>query len=398
MVPSAGSASSLSQYRQDSPRTEEPGDSFPGLVITPSRATPSFGRNEARVHYRDNGQYDYPRILSHSNQITTLYTRSIVQNNVTPSASNRTSTNQTMSPSEQQQQSASSSSSTLKEYYDKHLNLRGTHNSPREKVSKKAPVIAELRTNIKLSDSSACALASTLSLRLKKLYSRGEESIVVTIIPSPILLLGGSTWPAWILIMTALHCEHNATMNKSRVKHIGEAVNSFLRVEPSRGIIRFQSIDEANLSQGYTTMLTQVEDLEKDQAFKESSSTGSAAGIIKRAFTRNRAGPASSTPKDENEPPPQTPTRPPVTSSAPSDDSVDPSSPLNKNENTTRWPTPPKQHLGDAAQDDNPQTKVSFEGEDSSKSGNSTQPIVEGAKGKEPKRIKSLFDLLRNKK
>ncbi|KAL9087396.1 MAG: hypothetical protein Q9165_006693 [Trypethelium subeluteriae] len=198
--------------------------------------------------------------------------------------------------------------------------------------------------------------------------------------------------------MTALHCEHNATMNKWRVNAIGDIVNGFLEAVPSRGIIRFQSLEEANLSQGYTTMLTQIEDIEKDQVSKEGSSTGSAAGIIKRAFTRSRPGPASSTPKDENEPPPQTPTRPPVTFTAPSDDSVDPSSPLNKNENTTRWPTPPKQHPGDAAQDDNQRAKVSFEGEHSSKSGNSTQPIVEGDRGKEPKKRKSLFELLRNRK
>ncbi|KAL9087397.1 MAG: hypothetical protein Q9165_006694 [Trypethelium subeluteriae] len=149
MAPSAGSTSSLSHHRQDSPRTEEIGDSFPRLVITPSRATSSSGRREARVQYQHDGQYDSPHILYRSSQHTPSYTRSTVQDNVTPPASNRTLSNQTMPFGEQQP--ASGSSNALKEYYDKHLNLRGAYNSPREKVSKKAPVIAELHTNVQVS-------------------------------------------------------------------------------------------------------------------------------------------------------------------------------------------------------------------------------------------------------
>ncbi|KAI9660621.1 MAG: hypothetical protein M1821_009973 [Bathelium mastoideum] len=183
---------------------------------------------------------------------------------------------------------------------------------------------------------------------------------------------------------------------RSSVDVLSSTINTMLKSESSRGIMRFAPLEDNHLAQGGITMHEQMAEIVQEEARNELTSVGAAGEAIKKAFNRGRAGLRSTPPMDENLPP-QTPTKLPLKLTTPSTDSMKPPSPLNKNENTTRWPTPP-QNQGEVASSENTRPKVSFEAVQSSKSGNSsTQPITEGTGQKKVKKRKSLYKLLRGK-
>ena len=240
--------------------------------------------------------------------------------------------------------------------------------------------------------------ADNLSKGLARSYKRDESCIVVSILPSCYMLSDACAHPIWILTISALDSQLDPKNSQGRVNDLTHIMNTWLRTGTNRSFIRFLPLGDANLAQGFTTMRTQIEALEEKEAPKDSSSAGGAAGALRRVFNRSRPVPQSNLPKDEGQAQPQTSPKPPVKFGAYSDDSVKSPAPLNKNENTTRWPTPPPRHEIQVAQDENQQPRVKFDAKDSPDSrSSSTKAINEGARPKEAKKKKSLFNLFKSK-
>ena len=211
------------------------------------------------------------------------------------------------------------------------------------------------------------------------------------------LLLDSCAQPAWTLTISALDCQLDPQISRRYVGLISTSLNRWLNTDSNRGIIKFVPLNESNLGRGGITIGARIEELEEKEKRSEVSSAGAAGIALKKAFTRSRNPIRSSPPKNEKTQP-QTPTKPPVKFDVPSSDSMKPPSPLNKNENTTRWPTPTTQHQADAVQDENQRPKVSSDAMQSSKSGHSsTQPITQPTEQKRLKKRKSLYQLLRRK-
>ena len=242
-------------------------------------------------------------------------------------------------------------------------------------------------------------MTSTLSKELSECYHRPESSILVYVIHSACLLIDGRARPAYLLTISALESQLSPAMNQWRIDCLTPLLRGFLGAEPAHSVIRFLSLNDADLAQGDITMRACIDDMEKKEARNEVSSAGAARGALKRAFTRSRLGLSSTSAKDDKESMPQTPTRPPLKVTAPSSDSVKPHTPLNKNENTTRWPTPPSQRQAEAGpSDENQRPMVSFEDAQRHKSGtSSTQAVKDGVQAQKMKKRKSLFQLLKGK-
>ncbi|ORY13794.1 hypothetical protein BCR34DRAFT_623590 [Clohesyomyces aquaticus] len=135
--------------------------------------------------------------------------------------------------------------------------------SARDRVTKDAPIIAELRTNVIIKDE--YTLVTDLSHQLSTRYQRPETSIMITVNHSACLLLGGSFEPTYVLTITALP----AFMFES------------IGVSAERGIMKFIPIAEDSLATNGMTLLGDIERLERQQA-EENGTAG-----LKRALTKS---------------------------------------------------------------------------------------------------------------
>jgi hypothetical protein len=125
-------------------------------------------------------------------------------------------------------------------------------------------------------------LVTDMSYNLSQRYSRPESSIMVNVEHSACLLLAGSFEPAYILTITALPSQLQPVTNKRNSALIQSFMADILAVPPERGILRFQPIAEENLAINGTTVLGEIERIEKSSI----DSDVTAANAIKRAWTR----------------------------------------------------------------------------------------------------------------
>jgi hypothetical protein len=121
-----------------------------------------------------------------------------------------------------------------------------------------------------------------MSYNLSQRYSRPESSIMVNVEHSACLLLAGSFEPAYILTITALPSQLQPVTNKRNSALIQSFMADILAVPPERGILRFQPIAEENLAINGTTVMGEIERIEKSSI----DSDVTAANAIKRAWTR----------------------------------------------------------------------------------------------------------------
>lgn len=122
-----------------------------------------------------------------------------------------------------------------------------------------------------------------MSYNLSQRYSRPESSIMVNVEHSACLLVAGSFEPAYILTITALPSQLQPVTNKRNSALIQSFMADILAVPPERGILRFQPIPEENLATNGTTVLGEIERIEKSSI----DSDVTAANAIKRAWTRS---------------------------------------------------------------------------------------------------------------
>ncbi|KAH7066678.1 Tautomerase/MIF superfamily [Paraphoma chrysanthemicola] len=162
-------------------------------------------------------------------------------------------------------------------YEDSFSYKDGTSSSARERVTKDAPIVAELRTNVIIKDE--YTLVTDLSHHLSTRYQRPETSIMITVNHSACLLLGGSFEPTYVLAINALPVQLQPTTNKRNAALIQQFMCESIGVTPDRGIIKFIPIPEESLAMNGMTILGEIERLERQQAEEN--------GGMKRAMTKS---------------------------------------------------------------------------------------------------------------
>jgi hypothetical protein len=122
-------------------------------------------------------------------------------------------------------------------------------------------------------------LVTDLSHHLSQRYQRPESSILITVNHSACLLLGGSFEPTYLLRISALPVQLQPTTNKRNAAMIQSFMFESIGVQAERGIINFTPIAEECLATNGTTMLGEIERLERQQADENSG--------LKRALTKS---------------------------------------------------------------------------------------------------------------
>ena len=164
-------------------------------------------------------------------------------------------------------------------------------------MTKDAPIIADLRTNVivcfaRLSYRGSSivlifsqikdeyTLVTDLSHHLSQRYQRPESSIMITVNHSACLLLGGSFEPTYVLTISALPTQVLPTTNKRNASLIQTFMFESIGVHRDRGIIKFCPIQEECLAMNGNTILGEIENLERQQADETGSN-------LRRALTKN---------------------------------------------------------------------------------------------------------------
>jgi hypothetical protein len=143
------------------------------------------------------------------------------------------------------------------------LNLRATH------------LLAANQTQIK----DEYTLVTDLSHHVSTRYQRPEASIMITVNHSACLLLGGSFEPTYILTINALPVQLQPTTNKRNAALMQQFMCESIGVTPERGIIKFVAFQEENFATNGTTILGEIERLERKHA--EENGTSMKRGITK---------------------------------------------------------------------------------------------------------------------
>ncbi|EDU43242.1 MIF domain containing protein [Pyrenophora tritici-repentis Pt-1C-BFP] len=171
-----------------------------------------------------------------------------------------------------------STSRARAQFYEDQFSYKdGIVSSARERVTKDAPIVAELRTNVIINDE--YTLVTDLSHHLSMRYQRPETSIMITVNHSACLLLGGSFEPTYILTINALPVQVQPTTNKRNASLIQTFMAESIGVSPDRGIIKFIPIPEESLAMNGMTILGDIERMERQ--------TGEDSNHIKRAVTKS---------------------------------------------------------------------------------------------------------------
>ncbi|TVY29365.1 hypothetical protein LHYA1_G001383, partial [Lachnellula hyalina] len=152
------------------------------------------------------------------------------------------------------------------QYYEEAFATREPTSSARQVISNESMVLADVRTNVIISDE--YTFITDLSYALSTRYQRSENSIIVTVLHSACLLYGGNFDPAYTLTISAIPSLLQPVTNKRNAILLQKAMDEGLGVPPDRGLIKFIPIAEENLATGGKTVLGAIEELEKETAFK----------------------------------------------------------------------------------------------------------------------------------
>jgi hypothetical protein len=151
------------------------------------------------------------------------------------------------------------------QYYEEQFSYKeGTTSNARDRVTKDAPIVAELRTNVIIKDE--YTLVTDLSHHLSARYQKPETSIMITVNHSACLLLGGSFEPTYILTINALPVQLQPTLNKRNAAMIQNFMTESIGVPIDRGIVKFVAIQEEAFATNGMTILGEIENLERTQA------------------------------------------------------------------------------------------------------------------------------------
>jgi len=150
------------------------------------------------------------------------------------------------------------------QYYGDVFAQREPNSNARDRIGRESVVMADVRTNVIVHDE--YTFITDLSYNLSNRYQRPESSILVTVNHSACLLFGGSFEPAYTMTITALPSQVQPVTNKRNAALLQRGMEEALGVPPSRGLVKFIAIAEENLATNGRTMLSEIEELEKETA------------------------------------------------------------------------------------------------------------------------------------
>ncbi|KAK4106475.1 Tautomerase/MIF [Parathielavia hyrcaniae] len=134
-------------------------------------------------------------------------------------------------------------------------------NSTRERVHGEAMVIAEVKTNVIISDE--FTFITELSHQLSTRYQRPVSSVAVTLRHGACMVFGGSFDPAYVMSVYALPSQLLPTTNKRNAALIQKHMHETLSVGSARGFLRFVSVPEEHFACHGKTMAGEIGELER---------------------------------------------------------------------------------------------------------------------------------------
>ena len=191
--------------------------------------------------------------------------------------------------------------------HEDQMRLRYMQNpAPRDAIHKQSPIIASLRTNVIVSAATSPAdqdlmqhkvndeftLVTDLSVHLAERYSRSDSGIMVTVDHSACLFLAGNFEPAYILTVSALPHEVQASANKINTAHLQSFLADVLGVAAERGVVRFEAIPEENLGTNGSTIQGTLERMYKAPIVEQRSN--SLTNELARPLSRGNMSPRTS--------------------------------------------------------------------------------------------------------
>ncbi|KAF1995731.1 Tautomerase/MIF [Amniculicola lignicola CBS 123094] len=150
---------------------------------------------------------------------------------------------------------------SAQQFFMEQFGIRDEMTMVRDRVTKDAPIVAELRTNVIIKDE--YTLVIDLSQHLSQRYQRPESSIMIVVNHSACLLLGGSFEPTYVLTISALPNQVKPATNKRNAALTQNFLHEAIGVAPERGIMKFVAIPEECLAIGGETILGEIERLER---------------------------------------------------------------------------------------------------------------------------------------
>ncbi|CAG7988887.1 unnamed protein product [Penicillium olsonii] len=155
----------------------------------------------------------------------------------------------------------SATAKVKKLYYDDIFATRGSHNSPKDRVTFESVVVVEFKTNTQGDTSKAI---SEFSHALTEIYQRPEASMLVTIDQSADLLFGATNGSAYLLKVSALASLIAPLTNVRNTGLIQSIIQDIFDISPEKGVIIFNPLSEDNLATNGITAREEIDRLERD--------------------------------------------------------------------------------------------------------------------------------------
>ncbi|KAL6720572.1 hypothetical protein ACLMJK_002496 [Lecanora helva] len=174
------------------------------------------------------------------------------------------------------------------QFYTEVFSYREPNLSPKERIYKDSIVTAEVKTNIIIKDE--YEFLQDLSQHLSQRYQRPTSSIFITLSHSACLLFGGSFDSAYMITISALSSQLLPTTNKRNAALLQTFLADSLGVAPARGVIRFSRIPDEDMAYNGTTVLGQIENLQKSPT-NENKSIPVLTPFPQRNLSRRQAQP-----------------------------------------------------------------------------------------------------------
>ncbi|CAG7961155.1 unnamed protein product [Penicillium nalgiovense] len=166
-------------------------------------------------------------------------------------------------------------------YYEDAFTTRGSHNSPKDRVTHESVVVVELKTNTKAKDDTP-KLLSDFAYFLAQVYQRPESSMLVTIDQNADLLFGNTSGPAYLLKITALSSLIGPLTNLRNTTLIQSTIQEMFGIAPDKGVVIYNPASEDNLATNGTTARGEIDRLERI----DSSNSPSIFKSISRSMSR----------------------------------------------------------------------------------------------------------------
>ncbi|KAJ5945431.1 hypothetical protein N7516_005599 [Penicillium verrucosum] len=166
-------------------------------------------------------------------------------------------------------------------YYEDAFTARGSHNSPKDRVTHESVVVVELKTNTQGKDDTP-KLLSDFAHFLAQVYQRPETSMLVTIDQNADLIFGNTSGSAYLLKITALSSLIGPLTNLRNTGLIQSSIQEMFGIAPDKGVVIYTPASEDNLATNGMTARSEIDRLEQI----DSSNSPSILKSISRSMSR----------------------------------------------------------------------------------------------------------------